>query len=307
MSLWPAAARGCQCELAAAADDDLMRVLKVWLIIMCSPRSPLVDRGTSREYIQALGCFVQIRCSSVVLVVVEAAWRWSSAPATQVALQDIYSGSILLDMMTSAVLFLTLFLIISMHTITSVVVTMLEHQAITLEEAAAAPNTSTRNSTSTTTTRERVAAAELEIMMGTRAAAHGRDGQRRLLQHVFGRPRTSRRRPLKLVQSIRRRRSGRSRLQQEQQLPGRRRLEDHSGAAGDKKGFGSVFGSNYRLIPTGPDPLHNWDFILFFKIILVNSIILHMQDFYKNLANIWWWFLLWPAASCSNIKCCRNL
>jgi hypothetical protein len=162
-------------------------------------------------------------------------------------------------MMTSAVLFLTLFLIISMHTITSVVATTLEHQAITLEEAAAAaPNTSTRNSTSTTTTRERVAAAELEIMMGTRAAAHGRDGQRRLLQHVFGRSGTSRRRPLKLVQSIRRRRRRRrSRLQQEQQLPGRRRLEDHSGAAGDKKGFGSMFGSNYRLIPTGPDPLHN--------------------------------------------------
>ncbi|CAM6017071.1 unnamed protein product [Sphagnum balticum] len=161
-------------------------------------------------------------------------------------------------MMTSAVLFLTLFLVISMHTTTSVVATTLEHQAITLEEAAAAPNTSTRNSTSTTTTRERVAAAELEIMMGTRAAAHGRDGQRQLLQHVFGRSGTSRRRPLKLVQSIRRRRRRRrSRLQQEQQLPGRPRLEDHSGAAGDKKGFGSMFGSNYRLIPTGPDPLHN--------------------------------------------------
>jgi hypothetical protein len=159
-------------------------------------------------------------------------------------------------MMTSAVLFLTLFLIISMHTITmSVVATTLEHQAITLEEAAAAPNTSTRNST--TTTREGVAAAELEIMMGTRAAVQGRDGQRRLLQHVFGRSRTSRRRPLKLVQSTRRRRRRRSRLQQEQQLLGCRRLEDHGGAAGDKKGFGSMFGSNYRLIPTGPDPLHN--------------------------------------------------
>lgn len=204
----------------------------------------------------------RIRCSSVVLVVVDAAWRWSSTPAPQVALQDIYSGSILLDMMTSAVLFLTLFLIISMHTITSVVATTLEHQAITLEEAAAAPNTSTRNSTTTTTTRERVAAPELEMMMGTRAAVHGRDGQRRLLQHVFSRSKTSRRRPLKLVQSIRRsRRRRRSRLQQEQQLPGRRRLEDHSGAADDKKGFGSMFGSNYRLIPTGPDPLHNWDFL----------------------------------------------
>jgi hypothetical protein len=22
-----------------------------------------------------------------------------------------------------------------------------------------------------------------------------------------------------------------------------------------------MFGSNYRLIPTGPDPLHNWDFL----------------------------------------------
>ncbi|CAK9262970.1 unnamed protein product [Sphagnum jensenii] len=161
-------------------------------------------------------------------------------------------------MMTSAVLFLTLFLIISMHTITSVVATTLEHQATTLEEAAAAPNTSTRNSTTTTTTRERVAAPELEMMMGTRAAVHGRDGQRRLLQHVFSRSKTSSRRPLKLVQSIRRRRRRRrSRLQQEQQLPGRRRLEDHSGGAGDKKGFGSMFGSNYRLIPTGPDPLHN--------------------------------------------------
>ncbi len=205
----------------------------------------------------------RIRCSSVVLVVVDAAWRWSSAPLPQVALQDIYSGSILLDMMTSAVLFLTLFLIISMHTITSVVATTLEHQATTLEEAAAAPNTSTRNSTTTTTTRERVAAPELEMMMGTRAAVHGRDGQRRLLQHVFSRSKTSSRRPLKLVQSIRRRRRRRrrSRLQQEQQLPGRRRLEDHSGGAGDKKGFGSMFGSNYRLIPTGPDPLHNWDFL----------------------------------------------
>jgi hypothetical protein len=27
-----------------------------------------------------------------------------------------------------------------------------------------------------------------------------------------------------------------------------------------------MFGSNFRLIPTGPDPLHNWGIFFFFLI-----------------------------------------